>query len=481
VATKDDLQLPLTVDSFAITRPLGAGAMGLVYLANDVLTKRAVAVKVMSRQLLGNKRAEDRFRREIAAMGQLRHAGIPFFAGYGDMPDGRPYLAMEFVNGHPLDAFVTEGKPLPEDLALWVAIRLADVIGFCNRESGMIHRDLKPSNVMVDLVDLPGLCEQSQIRVIDFGLASYIDFRDWDDFSLDTYQRAGAGTMAGEVMGTPAYMSPEQIRGEELTFQSDMYAMGSILFFLLTGRAPYVGSSAGVVMAAHLDSPVPDPSRLADVRPATVAVVQRAMAKSPGARFRSYQQFIANLQAARYASGQATKRVTRGYSAPQTDARQQPSTSGTETAHEVPASATWKKPDQPAQPPPPGSSGSAGWSRPVAEPITTSSWKRPVKTPPPAGQPITTSSWRRPVETPLPNQAPPSAALEPAATMSSSWIHRAVAIPPVPVQPMVDPSTNDEFPTTPAQVPLQVTKDVPSSSRWRRPVRTPPPADPASP
>ena len=362
-----------------------------------------------------------------------------------------------------------------------MAIRLADVIGFCNRESGMIHRDLKPSNVMVDLVGLPGLCEQSQIRVIDFGLASYIDFRDYDDFSLATYQRAGGGTMAGEVMGTPAYMSPEQIRGEDLGFQSDMYAMGAILFFLLTGRPPYTGSSAGVVMAAHLDSPVPDPSKLADVRPATVAVVQRALAKAPSARFRSYQQFIANLQAARFAAGQQTKRVSRGYSAPQDGGRQQPSTSGTETSHEVPSSAYIKRPDQPAQPPPPGSSGTASWSRPVSEPVTTSSWKRPVRTPPPGlppapsplAQPVTTSSWKRPVKTPPPG--PPSAALEP---VSARWMHQAITDPP-PMPPPIEATSSDEFPTTPAQAPVQEQQRVPSSTGWRRPVPTPPPAGPS--
>ncbi len=480
VPPKDDLQLPLIVDSFELTRPLGSGAMGLVYLAQDVLTKREVAIKVMSGHLLGNTRAEGRFRREIAAMAQLRHPGIPTFAGYGELRDGRPYLAMEYVHGHPLDAFVTPERPLSEDLALWVAIRLADVIGFCNRESGMIHRDLKPSNVMVDLVGLPGLCEQSQLRVIDFGLASYIDFRDYDDFSLATYQRAGGGTMAGEVMGTPAYMSPEQIRGEELGFQSDMYAMGAILFFLLTGRTPYTGSSAGVVMAAHLDSPVPDPSKLADVRPATVAVVQRALAKASSARFRSYQQFVANLQAARFASGQQTKRVARSYSAPQEGGRQQPSTSGTETSHEIPSSAYIKRPDQPAQPPPPGSSGTAGWNRPVSEPVTTSSWKRPVKTPPPAApaalapllppaQPVTTSSWKRPVKTPPPG--PPSAALEP---VTSRYVHQAIIAPP-PMPLPVEATASDEFPTTPAHAPEQERQRAPSSTGWRRPAPPQPP------
>ncbi len=439
------LTLPMTVDNFTITRRVGAGAMGEVYLASDTLTGRAIAVKVMTARLIGNQRAETRFRREIAAMGQLRHAGIPAFAGYGELPGGRPYLAMDYIAGHPLDAFVPAGRPLPEDLALWVVMQLADVIGFCNRESGMIHRDLKPSNVMIDLAGLPGLCEQSKLRVIDFGLATYIDFGDWDDFSERDYQFAGGGTMAGEVMGTPHYMSPEQIRGEALTFQSDIYAMGAILCHLLTGHPPYSGSSAGVVMAAHLDGPVPDLSREVAVRPATVAAVQRAMAKTATARFRSFPQFIASLQAARFASGQATKRITREFSAPSADPTQHPSTAGTEESHELPPSAAWKRPPTPAQPSPPGSSSTTGWRRPSLE-------KPPVtRTPPPGASP----------------------ALEPAPPGTGRYMHKAVQ-PPSPVEQRI----SDEYPTTPAQSPAQNAGEPGSSSKWRRPICTPPPETP---
>jgi serine/threonine-protein kinase len=449
----EQLPLPMTVDNFTITRRIGAGAMGEVYLASDVITGRAIAIKVMSARLVGNVRAETRFRREIAAMGQLRHKGIPAFAGYGEIPGGRPYLAMDYVAGHPLDAFVPDGRPLSEDLALWVVCQVADVIGFCNRESGMIHRDLKPSNIMVELCGQPGLCEQSKLRVIDFGLATYIDFGDWDDFSPRDYQRASGGTMTGEVMGTPHYMSPEQIRGEPLTFHSDIYALGAILCHLLTGHPPYAGSSAGVVMAAHLDAPVPDPSRSVTVRPATVAVVQRAMAKSASARFRSYQQFLASLQAARFASGQATKRIARNYG-PAADGRQQPSTSGTEATHERPPSAAIKRPDMPAQPSPPGSSGTTGWRRPTAA------------VPAPAINPPTESTWKRPAPVDSP-------ALEPG---TRPWMHPSVQKPPSPTPP--DQRASDEYPSTPATQPPQPSNDPPSSSGWRRPIRTPPPIVP---
>jgi serine/threonine protein kinase len=456
VLRPDELQLPLTVDNFTITRRIGAGAMGEVYLASDVLTAQALAVKVMSSKLVGNTKAETRFRREIAAMGQLRHKGIPSFAGYGTIPGGRPYLAMEYIAGHPLDSFVPEGRPLSEDLALWVVTQVAEVLSFCNRETGMIHRDLKPNNIMVDLRGLPGLCEQSKLCIIDFGLATYIDFGDWDDFGPREYQRAAGATMAGEVAGTPQYMSPEQIRGETLTFHSDIYALGAILYHLLTGQAPYTGPSVGVVMAAHLDSPVPDPSRYAPVRAATVSVVQRAMAKPVAGRFRSYQQLLASLQAARFASEQATRRINRSNASssssasdlgPVADSQQPPSTVGTEAGRERPPSASWKRPAAPAQPPPDSS--------------VSTSWRRPPAGAPPAA--AITSSWKRPTGPPLP--ALP--ALEPGAQPSP---REAAKLPPAAAE-----TGADEYPTTPSVQPQQTGGEPSSSTRWRRPVRTPPP------
>jgi len=438
------LQLPLTIDSFTLTKRIGAGAMGEVYLASEALTGRLIAVKVMAAHLIGHVRAETRFRREISAMGQLRHSGIPAFAGFGEL-NGRPYLAMEYVTGHSLDMFLPTGKPLPEDLALWATAQICEIIGFCNRETGMIHRDLKPSNVMCDLKGLPGLCEQSRLCVIDFGLASYIDFGDFEDFSVGPRGRAAGGTMSGEVMGTPAYMSPEQIRGEELSFLSDIYSIGTILYHLVTGHPPYTGSSAGVVMAGHLDGPVPDPSRLAPVRQATVAAVQRAMAKNPQARFRSFVQFASSLQAARFSTIQATKRITRTVeSTTSGSGNAHPSTASTaDLSQQRPSGTGWTHKALPAQPPPPGSSDAGGWSRPVDPP--TGSWRRPVRTPLPASpalEPPSTSTWRRPIRTP----------------------------PPVPEKEF-EPNATD--PSTPVQEPV---KQHPSSTGWRRPIRTPPPS-----
>lgn len=406
------LTLPMRLENLTLFQVIGAGAMGEVYLARESVTDRELAVKVLGPGLVANQRAITRFRREISAMGQLRHPGVPAFAGYGDLPDGRPYMAMEYLRGHTLDAFVRDGRPLPENLALWVVTQIVEILAYCNREVGMIHRDLKPSNVMVDLAGQSGLCERSRLRIIDFGLASFIDFGDFEDFSIGQRARAG-GTMVGEVVGTPAFMSPEQIRGQALTFHSDIYAVGCILYNLLTGRMPYTGPSPAVVMAAHLDSPVPDPGSVVELRSATVALVQRAMAKSAQARYRSYEQFLSSLQAARFVTTQAIRRQREPNPAAGSSER---TTIGTDVMPRPPTT-SWRRTEAPAQPPPPGSSGTSAWSRP-----------RPVAAPPP----------------PPPPAAP--AAEEYPAT-------------PAPEAPA---------PASPTQQPI-------STSRWKRPVRTPPP------
>jgi serine/threonine-protein kinase len=347
------------IGTFRVQHHLGAGAMGEVYLAVEDITQRRVALKILAARHAGNQRSESRFRREISAMGQLRHVGVPACAGYGEHR-GRPWMAMELIPGKGLDDILKAQGRIDESTALWTVIQLVDILAYCHRTVGMIHRDLKPGNVMVVGAEA-GFSDTCRLMIIDYGLATHIDFGDWDDYSVGPRGMAEGVTMAGEVVGTPAYMAPEQIRGEAPSFHSDIYSLGCVLYHLLTGELPYQAPSAMAVLAKHLDARIPDPSQVVPVRPATVGVIQRALAKEPARRFRSWEQFTAALTSARYAVQTSTLRIPRPVAAPPPPTTPTP---GTTLA---------------ALRPPASEPGTSGWRRPASgdgQPPS-SGWKRP--------------------------------------------------------------------------------------------------------
>ncbi len=315
---------PTVIDNFTILRRLGAGAMGEVFLAEESITRRTVAVKQMSERYANDPNAVKRFEREIQVIAQFEHPHIAGYAGHGKT-NGRPYLAVEYVIGPTLADFIRGGRRVPEDLALIMAIQIAEGLHYAHTKRGLIHRDIKPGNVLVDLRGHTQLTEDAIAKIIDFGLSQARAQKDFDDFGLgqivqsqsDTEDGARAQlidagalasevkteegapvdarlTMAGQVMGTPYYMSPEQVSAaRQLTFHSDLYSLGATLFHLLTGRPPFVGRTASLTIIAHLNEPAPDPCRyLRSLRPTTGALVQKALQKAPNQRHLSWDQFI---------------------------------------------------------------------------------------------------------------------------------------------------------------------------------------------
>ncbi len=311
---------PTVIDNFTILRRLGAGAMGEVFLAEESITRRTVAVKQMSERYANDPNAVKRFEREIQVIAQFEHPHIAGYAGHGKT-NGRPYLAVEYVIGPTLADFVRGGRRVPEDLALIMAIQIAEGLNYAHTRSGLIHRDIKPGNVLVDLRGHTQLTEDAVAKIIDFGLSQARAQKDFDDFGIgkivqsqsDTEDGARAQlidagalasaegapvdarlTMAGQVMGTPFYMSPEQVSAaRQLTFHSDLYSLGATLFHLLTGRPPFVGRTPSLTIIAHLNEPAPDPCRhLRSLRPTTGALVMKALQKTPAQRHLSWDQFI---------------------------------------------------------------------------------------------------------------------------------------------------------------------------------------------
>jgi serine/threonine protein kinase len=297
VGNVDDTALPVapegnggadglpTIEGFDILGRLGAGAMGEVYQARSHKTGEEVALKVMAPALMDRQDLIKRFEREIALLSKLRHPNIACATESGKI-DGRLYLAMEFVRGPTLSNLLKVAGAFSEVDVLRIAIQIAKALEYAWTSSGLIHRDIKPSNLLaVPESDNSG---GERVKIIDFGLARATDS---DDMSM---------TMTGMVMGTPNYMSTEQIRGEkELGPQADMYALGCTLFQLLTGRLPYPGNAPAQVMAAHLKEAIPDPGSLVpSLTPATRHLVMTCMAKEPGKRYASYTPLINACDAA---------------------------------------------------------------------------------------------------------------------------------------------------------------------------------------
>ena len=248
--------------SFRIESILGTGAMGVVYRAVNEATGRAAAVKVINGESSQKGKAYERFSREAEILQQFRHPNIVRFLALGRYK-GTSYFAMEYVDGVTLDDILKERGALPWLEVVDLAIQICDALHYAH-EHGVVHRDLKPSNLMVS--------GKGQIKLTDFGIAKDLD--------------ATALTATGRTLGTAAYMAPEQIRGTpEISHKTDLYALGILIYQMLTGQQAFEGTSAVVLMHCHLNEPPPKPrAKTHDIPVELDDLVVRLMAKSPADR-----------------------------------------------------------------------------------------------------------------------------------------------------------------------------------------------------
>ncbi|HEM6403408.1 TPA: Stk1 family PASTA domain-containing Ser/Thr kinase [Streptococcus suis] len=261
---------------YRIVRQIGRGGMADVYLARDlILDGEEVAVKVLRTNYQTDQIAIQRFQREARAMAELDHPNIVRISDIGE-EDGQQYLAMEYVNGLDLKRYIKENAPLSND----VAVRIMGQILLAMRMAhtrGIVHRDLKPQNVL--------LTSNGVAKVTDFGIA--VAFA---ETSL---------TQTNSMLGSVHYLSPEQARGSKATIQSDIYAMGIILFEMLTGRIPYDGDSAVTIALQHFQKPLPSVrEENANVPQALENVVLKATAKKLNERYKSVAEMYADLASA---------------------------------------------------------------------------------------------------------------------------------------------------------------------------------------
>ncbi len=252
---------PGRIGTYEIRGRVGAGAMGTVYRAFDPKLQREVALKMLHPQLATDANFVRRFRREAIVLARLRHPNIVPVYDLGEH-EGVPYLAMAFLPGQTVRARVRASGPCDARTALaWVSQALGGLAAA--HAEGIVHRDVKPDNLLLD----PGAGGE-EVRLVDFGLAKPAEVR--ADIS--------GGAL---VLGTPAYMSPEQCRGEAATASSDLYGLGCTMYFMLSGTPPFQGDAPVEVMRAHLER---TPARLAPLPDACWNFVASLLAKSPSER-----------------------------------------------------------------------------------------------------------------------------------------------------------------------------------------------------
>ncbi|RJP73366.1 MAG: serine/threonine protein kinase [Candidatus Abyssobacteria bacterium SURF_17] len=261
------------IGNYRILKELGKGGMGVVYKANQLTLGRMVAMKVLPQHLTSDSTFIKRFENEARAVAKLNHPNIVQIYDIGH--EGEIYYyTMEFIEGPPLDEIIYKEGFLPLDKALSTVFQVAKALQYAHSQ-GIIHRDIKPSNVMKD--------KSGQVKVTDFGLA--------------LQERVTRLTMEGSIVGTPEYMSPEQAVGQVASARSDIYSLGVVLYELLTGKVPFEGESALMILNKIQTSEPEWPRSINPAIPPEVeAVIRKMMAKNPRDRYGSCQELIQDLR-----------------------------------------------------------------------------------------------------------------------------------------------------------------------------------------
>lgn len=256
---------------------LGHGGMSRVYLACDLRTRQKVVLKFLNDDLMGNVAVFERYKREAEIGSRINHPNVQHMLNV-DEKRSELYLVVEYIKGRTLRAVLEDSapNPLPSDEAIRIVLQICDGLSYCH-EHGVFHRDIKPENVMV--------LDDGSIKIIDFGVAL-----------LEGARRVTWRGLSGTV-GTPDYMSPEQLKGERGTAASDIYAVGIILYEMLCGRTPFEGENVFAVMNQHVSQ---DPPSLLEYNPhishALATVVMRAIRRDPQKRYKTVEEMLHDLR-----------------------------------------------------------------------------------------------------------------------------------------------------------------------------------------
>jgi eukaryotic-like serine/threonine-protein kinase len=295
---------------YQIIRPIGEGGMGIVYEAQHVLIEKRVALKVLRDDFSRRPEVVERFRQEAKSASRIGHEHIVDISDFGETPNGQSYFVMEFLEGEDLANVLAREGTLPAHRAVRIALQCCKALGAAHGK-GIVHRDMKPENIF--LIAREG--NDDFVKIVDFGIAKMSD--------IETSGPPGRKlTKTGMIFGTPEYMSPEQAAGRALDHRVDVYALGVILFEMLTGRVPFVGDTFMGILTQHMFEEVPP---LRSVKPDVIApdelqnVLFEALAKDPDARFKSMEDYgkaLASAMDVSGVSGQFASATVPGYGEP---------------------------------------------------------------------------------------------------------------------------------------------------------------------
>jgi serine/threonine-protein kinase len=283
----NDLVGQIIADRYHVVKKLGEGGMGQVYLAEHVKMGRRSAIKVMNPSMVHDPDAVARFNREASNASRINHPNVCAIYDFGETPppDGLIYLAMEFIEGEPLTDLLERNGALPLQQAVGIFLQTADALQAAH-DLGIVHRDLKPDNIMLTRRKGGG----EMVKVVDFGIAK----------AVSGDQSGQKVTKTGLVVGTPEFMSPEQLSGDLVDGRSDLYSLALVFYRMLTGKLPFEATSVQETMIKRLTD---EPKTLADERPdlsfppGLQPVLDTALARTPAERYQSVAKFAADIAA----------------------------------------------------------------------------------------------------------------------------------------------------------------------------------------